>query len=61
MGLWGFGMVGVGDRVKVTKRGARKDGGKVVALDVDKRTLTVRYDDGQEVTVRDSDTQGTRK
>lgn len=54
-------MIGIGDRVKVTKRGARKEGGKVVALDIDKRTVTVKYADGAEVTVRDSDTQGTRK
>lgn len=61
MGLWGFGMIGLGDRVKVTKRGARKDGGNVVEVDGSARTVTVEYDDGSRVTVRDGDTQGTRK
>jgi hypothetical protein len=61
MGLWGFGMIGLGDRVKVTKRGARKDGGKVVKLSTGTNDVTVEYDDGQQVTVRIGDTQGTRK
>lgn len=61
MGLWGFGMIGLGDRVKVTKRGARKDGGKVVKLPMGSNDVVIEYDDGQQVTVRIADTQGTRK
>jgi len=54
-------MIGLGDRVKVTKRGARRDGGQVVRLPMGSNDVVVRYDDGEEVTVRIADTQGTRK
>lgn len=60
MGLWGFGMIGSGDRVKVTKRGA-KGVGTIVTVQPENRTVTVKYDDGSQATVRDSDVQGTRK
>lgn len=60
MGLWGFGMIGSGDRVKVTKRGA-KGTGTIVTVQPENRTVTVKYDDGHEATVRDSDVQGTRR
>jgi len=58
MGLWGFGMIGSGDRVKITKRGAKGTGSVVKVQD---RTVTVMRDDGTEVTLRDSDVQVTRK
>lgn len=60
MGSWGFGMIGLGDRVKVTKRGSRKDVGKVVKLPIGSNDVVVQYEDGETVTVRLGDTTKTR-
>lgn len=46
-----WGMISLGDRVKDTSRGGRKDKGKIVRLGVNDDSATIRYDDGEEVTV----------
>lgn len=57
--VWGY--LGLNDRVKVSKRGARKDVGKVVKIHMESNHADVRYDDGTEVTVRIGDAQKTRE
>lgn len=54
-----WGMLGLNDRVKVTKRGS-KGKGKVVKMDNENRMATVEMDDGREVTVKIGDTTKTR-
>src|SRR3546814_15614653 len=45
--VWGY--IGLGDRVKNTARGARKDTAQVVS--VNDRDVTIEYDDGDRVNV----------
>jgi hypothetical protein len=55
-----WGMLGLNDTVKVSKRGARKDAGKVVTLPMDSNNAVVEYPDGEQVTVRIGDVRKTK-
>lgn len=55
--VWGY--IGLGDRVKNTARGARKDTAQVVA--VNDRDVTIEYDDGDRVNVPIDNARKTRK
>jgi hypothetical protein len=55
-----WGMLGLNDTVKVSKRGARKDTGKVVTLPMDSNNAVVEYPDGEQVTVRIGDVRKTK-
>ncbi len=57
--VWGY--LGLNDKVKVSKRGARKDVGKVVKIHMESNHADVEYPDGQKVTVRIGDAQKTKK
>lgn len=54
-----WGMITLGDRVKVTKRGS-KGKGKVVELPMGSKDAVVEMDNGTRVTVKIADTTGTR-
>lgn len=56
--VWGY--IGLNDRVKVSKRGARKDVAKVTKVH-DTNHVTVEYDDGETAVVRIGDAQKTRR
>jgi hypothetical protein len=55
-----WGMLGLNDTVKVSKRGARRDTGKVVTLPMDSNNAVVEYPDGEQVTVRIGDVRKTK-
>lgn len=55
-----WGMLGLGDRVKNTARGGRKDSGQVVSLP-DDNTATIEYDDGERVNVPIDNARKTRR
>lgn len=55
-----WGMLGLNDRVKVTKRGA-KGKGKVVEMPMGTNNVVVEYDNGDRVTVQMGDTTKIRK
>lgn len=56
--VWGY--IGLNDRAKVSKRGARKDAGKIVKMHQTNH-VTVEYDDGTQVVARLGDVQKTRE
>lgn len=56
-----WGMISLGDRVKNTVRGARKDTGRVVNLPMNENTVTIEYDDGDRVNVPIDNARKTRK
>lgn len=55
-----WGMLGLNDTVKVTRRRARNDAGKVVNLPMDSNNAVVEYPDGERVTVRIADVRKTK-
>lgn len=59
--LWGWGMIGLGDTVKSTRRRDRKEAGKVVQVHSADKEVTVEYADGQKKRIRMGDTRNVRR
>lgn len=56
-----WGMLGLGDKVKATGRGARRDSGQIVEVPMDSNNMTVEYDDGERVSVPIGKIQKTKR
>lgn len=56
-----WGMLGLGDKVKATGRGARDDSARIVEVPVKGNTYTVEYDDGERASVPVSKMKKTKR